>query len=138
KLSMLNKLRRNILEQFQNYNISKCSRNFSKVSNSRKSSYRLNDNVLSSMRTNVKNNAKVASYKTPKISLLLNVLDNNFNYLDIEDVNDIYIPLKYFTNRKYDRILKTISSKFDTYIYMPTIVKGNYKNLFYANAEKSV
>lgn len=137
-LSILNNLRRSILEQVQNYAISKCSRNFSKVSNSKKSSYKLNDSVLSSMRTNVKNNAKVTSYKTPKISLLLNVLDNNFNYLDIEDVNDIYIPLKYFTNRKYDRILKTISSKFDTYIYMPTIVKGNYKNLFYANAEKSV
>ena len=137
-LSILNNLRRSILEQVQNYAISKCSRNFSKISNSKKSSYKLNDSVLSSMRTNVKNNAKVTSYKTPKISLLLNVLDNNFNYLDIEDVNDIYIPLKYFTNRKYDRILKTISSKFDTYIYMPTIVKGNYKNLFYANAEKSV
>ena len=137
-LSVLNNLRRSILEQVQNYAISKCSRNFSKISNSKKSSYKLNDSVLSSMRTNIKNNAKVASYKTPKISLLLNVLDNSFNYLDIEDVNDIYIPLKYFTNRKYDRILKTISSKFDTYIYMPTIVKGNYKNLFYANAEKSV
>ena len=137
-LSILNNLRRSILEQVQNYAISKCSRNFSKISNSKKSSYKLNDSVLSSMRTNIKNNAKVASYKTPKISLLLNVLDNSFNYLDIEDVNDIYIPLKYFTNRKYDRILKTISSKFDTYIYMPTIVKGNYKNLFYANAEKSV
>ena len=39
---------------------------------------------------------------------------------------------------KYENILKTISKKFDTYIYMPTIVKGNYKNLFYANAENAV
>ena len=34
--------------------------------------------------------------------------------------------------------MKILSKKFDTYIYMPTIVKGNYKNLFLANAENAV
>ena len=31
-----------------------------------------------------------------------------------------------------------ISQKYPTYIYIPTIIKGNYINLFYDNAEKSV
>ena len=46
--------------------------------------------------------------------------------------------MKFFTDKKYNDILKTLGQDFNLYIYMPTIIKGNYKNLFYANAEKSV
>ena len=73
-----------------------------------------------------------------KITVLLNLLNLDFDYSKLENIDDIYIPLKYFTNRKYDNILKTISQKFDTYVYMPTIVKGNYKNLLYANIEIAI
>ena len=62
----------------------------------------------------------------------------NLDYSKLEHIDNIYIPLKYFTSKKYENCLKTISRKFDTYIYMPTIVKGNYKNLFLANAEDAV
>ena len=82
--------------------------------------------------------AKLSKNTKPKISLLLNILDENFDYSKLEKVDDVYVPLKYFTNRKYEPSLKAISKRFDTYIYMPTIVKGNYKNLFLANAETAV
>ena len=68
-----------------------------------------------------------------KISLLLNILDVNTNYSELEDVDNVYIPLKYFANPNYANILKNISNSFHTYIYMPTIIKGNYRNLFANN-----
>ena len=79
-----------------------------------------------------------ANNNHPKIALLLNIINEDFDYNKLDFVDDVYIPLKYFTSKKYEPSLKIISKKFDTYIYMPTIVKGNYKNLFLANAESAV
>ena len=41
-----------------------------------------------------------------KITVLLNLLNLDFDYSKLKDIDDVYIPLKYFTNRKYDNILK--------------------------------
>lgn len=95
-------------------------------------------NCYGDMKDFQKNESTLSKQSTPKISVLLNLLNVDFDYSKLENIDNIYIPLKYFTNRKYSKILKTISEKFDTYIYLPTIVKGNYKNLFYANSESAV
>ena len=60
-----------------------------------------------------------------KISLLLNVLNTNFDYSNLHVVDRIYIPLKYFRAKKYANILSAITQIFDTYIYMPTIIRNN-------------
>ena len=39
---------------------------------------------------------------------------------------------------KFDNILKTLTKKFNTYIYLPTIKKINYRNLFYNNIKDTV
>lgn len=64
-----------------------------------------------------------------QVSVLLNILKENENYENLQNIDNVYIPLKYFSNKKYENIIKTINNKFDTYIYLPTIIKGNYKNL---------
>lgn len=139
KLSSLNKLRRTVLEQVEDYAISKCSRHYSEKQLPKNNSYVMKDNVLSNMRSYVKNDISLNKMKSPKISVLLNYLNLNFDYSKLSDkINNIYIPLKFFTTKKYENILKTLSKNFNTYIYMPTIIKGNYKNLFYANAQNSV
>ncbi len=143
KLSTLNELRRVALEQVQDYAIAQCSRNYSdsskKKTTTQNLSYTMNDSVLSDMRNYVKNDTTIAKMQSPKISVLLNELHLNFDYSKLShNIDNIYLPLKFFTNKKYEQILKTLSKNFNTYIYMPTIVKGNYKNLFYANAESSV
>ncbi|MCI9015848.1 MAG: U32 family peptidase [Clostridia bacterium] len=76
--------------------------------------------------------------KSPKITLLLNVLNINSNYSELKDIDRIYIPLKFFANPKYSNILKTICFSFDTYIYIPNIVKSNYRNLFINIIDKSI
>lgn len=139
KLSILNELRRTALKQVEDYAISNCYRNYSEELPTKNNAYPMKDNILSDMRSYVKNDINLVKMQPPKISVLLNCLNLNFDYSKLSNnINNIYIPLKFFTNKKYESILKTLSTKFNTYIYMPTIIKGNYKNLFYANAENSV
>ncbi len=134
KLSTLNELRRIALENVENFATSKIHRNLPPkieiASNEQK-----NAEVLEEMRAFKTSSTKTNGYK---ITVLLNLLNLDFDYSKLENIDDVYIPLKYFTNRKYDNILKIISQRFDTYVYMPTIVKGNYKNLLYANIEMAI
>lgn len=135
KLSILNELRRTALENIENFALSHINRPIPQSLSS------FNDNetkLLSDMRDFANTKINFFETRTPKISILLNQLNNNFNYSNLEDIDNIYIPLKYFANKKYEGILKVLSKKFDTFIYMPTIIKGNYKNLFYSNAENAV
>lgn len=69
-------------------------------------------------------------------SLLLNKLNLNFNYDKLEGCNNVYIPLKYFSTKIYEDIINKLGNKFNLYIYMPTIIKSNYKNLFKNNIEQ--
>lgn len=73
-----------------------------------------------------------------EISVLLNILNIDFDYSKLDNIDNIYIPLKYFSNNKYSEILNTLQKKFKLYIYMPTIIKANYINLFYTNIEKTI
>lgn len=76
--------------------------------------------------------------KEKKISILLNELDINTNYSLLETVDAVYVPLKYFADYKYANILKTLSLTQQLYIYMPNIIKANYKNLFTNNIDNAL
>ena len=71
------------------------------------------------------------------ISLLLNKINLN-DYTSLQGINNIYIPLKFFTQKKYEQIINDLSNKFNLYIYLPTIIKSNYRNLLAANIEKTI
>lgn len=111
-ISDLNELRRNGLDKFTNEFI-----------NSIKRSLKKNLPELQIKDIRKRNHKK-------KISLLLNILDVNTNYSELKNIDKVYIPLKYFTIPDYSNVIKNISSSFNTYIYMPTIIKTNYRNLF--------
>ena len=112
KLSSLNELRRTALENVEIYATSKIHRNLSKdLCKNQKEDNKLLDEMRAYKTSTTKNSPH-------KVTVLLNLLNLNFDYSKLENIDEIYIPLKYFTNRKYDNILKTISEKFDTYIYM--------------------
>lgn len=68
-----------------------------------------------------------------KISVLLNIINNNFDYSKLKNVDKIYIPFKYFILKDFATVIKTLSDTFDTYIYMPTIMRNNYNKLLSAN-----
>lgn len=119
-ISELNELRRNCIEKLENIIRNKyCNNDSSKI-------------PTASIKTQAKNFAD-ASKKS--ISILLNIINLNFNYLLLKNVQNIYIPLKYFVNKQYLSILKSISSNFNVYIYMPVVMRKNYTSLFKNNID---
>lgn len=133
KLSALNELRRTALQKVEDYAISKIHKN---IKTDFKDDLSTNPS-LESMRDFAKENINFEN-KFTKLSLLLNILNTEFDYSKLEDVDNLYIPLNYFNDKKFDNILKTLTKKFNTYIYLPTIKKINYRNLFYNNIKDTV
>lgn len=74
-----------------------------------------------------------SSHKETKISLLLNTLNLSYDYLELKNVSKIYLPFKYFINKDFSHLLLDVCKKFDTYIYMPTIIRNNYNRLIKNN-----
>ena len=64
-----------------------------------------------------------------KISLSFDNLNTDLDYSKLDKVDNIYIPLKFFTNKLYEDKILELSKIANIYISMPTIVKPNYKNL---------
>ncbi len=120
KISSLNDLRRNILSMVEQYILNTIKRG----------------TLNTTFSTHISSMLQHSS--PPKISLLLNILNDKFDYSNLNQVDSLYIPLKYFCNKKFDKILKDLSNKFNLYIYMPTIVKSNYSNLLSFNLESTL
>ena len=121
KVSMINKLRRQALSNVQDFATNNIIRkNIPDIS------------VPKIINNNVKPKQK-------EISVLLNKLNLDYSYDDLDNgINNIYIPLKYFTLNEYKNIIVTLSKKYNLYIYMPVIVKSNYRNLFISNIEQTL
>ena len=130
KLSLLNDLRRKILALVEDYALQKIKRNDS-IENNLISDHQYED-IKDSLVSNT-------NFKNFDISLLLNILNIDYDYSKLSDnIKNLYIPLKYFTNRNFADILHILDSKFNIYIYMPTIIKSNYRNLLLSNIENTL
>lgn len=130
KISYLNELRRNALEQVYKFAVGNTKRNYP-IANYDDSKFLSCDKTAEFYVEK-----KMCSKKC--LSLLLNILNLDFDYSKLEGIDNIYIPLKYFSNIKYSKILEILQQKFKIYIYLPTIIKANYRNLFYNNIEKNI
>lgn len=108
KLSEINSLRRNLLKKLEEIVVKKFIRAEIKV--------KLKETVEK-------------EHKETKISLLLSQLNPNFDYLKIDEVDRIYIPLRCFRTQRNKEIISKITSKFNTYIYLPAVMNLNYLNL---------
>lgn len=119
-ISTINELRRNAINQYSDILINECKRNYKETIN-----------------FSIKNTNDVKE-KEHKISLLLNILNVNFNYSKLENINKLYIPLKYFSLKEYNSVISSLCENFNTYIYMPNIIKPNFRNLFKDTIDKSL
>ncbi len=122
KLSTLNDLRRTILQMVEQYAIKAMQRA---------------PNKIIAKKAHKHSNTDIPMKKT-KLSLLLNILHKDFDYTQLHDIENVYIPLKYFSMKDYQDILHVLDKQFNIYIYMPTIIKSNYKNLLYSNIETTL
>lgn len=81
------------------------------------------------------NISKLSNLNERKISILFENMNIYYDYSKIKNIDNVYIPLKFFTNKKYTKLIIDLSAKFDIYVYMPTIIKPNYKNLLLNNLD---
>ncbi len=122
KISMLNELRRLALEKVEQFacnNIYRvCDRSYNYFCDMEVDNIDNDDfNTLQ-----VENNFN--------ISVLLNILNPSYTYENLsKSISNLYIPLKYFSNSHYKKILKFLSDNFNLYIYLPTIIRSNSRNL---------
>lgn len=61
------------------------------------------------------------------------MLNNDFDYASLQGIDKIYIPFKYFVLKDFATTIETICKTFNTYIYMPTIIRANYNKLISQN-----
>ena len=136
KLSTINDLRRTIIQMVEQYAINvmtrTCSITDKKVNKSK------NENHMMDKFEKEQHDSQKSLIKKTKLSLLLNILHTNFDYTQLQDIENVYVPLKYFSMKDYQEILHILDNQFNVYIYMPTIVKSNYKNLLSSNIENTL
>ena len=73
-----------------------------------------------------------------KYSVLLNSIDTSMDYSSLKNVDRVYIPLKFFIKKEFESKLLEISQFTDCYIDIPTIVRDNFRNVFYNNFDEKV
>lgn len=71
-----------------------------------------------------------------KVTLCLNRISNEIDYANLKNVDNVYIPFKYFLDEDLKESIENISKKFSTYILLPAITKSNYEKLLYNNLPK--
>lgn len=115
-ISCINELRRNALSQYEQKLISSFRKSIDNVN------FKYNHSCINH-----------STFKTKKVSVLFNLLNKNFDYTRLQNVDNIYIPFKFFILNDFSSIIQKISEKFNTYIYMPTIIRNNYTKLISNN-----
>ena len=120
KISSINALRRDALNALYQKGIN----NFTRILPSKLPSTELvHQHVFPSIRT---------------YSVLLNSIDISMDYSSLKNVDRVYIPLKFFIKKEFESKLLEISQFTDCYIDIPTIVRDNFRNVFYNNFDEKV
>lgn len=119
----LNEIRRMALTRIENIIISRVKR---------ESNY--SENKLENLRNKYLASAETMSLENENdkhVAAYFNIINPELDYSKLSNkyISCAYVPLRYFMNKRYSDALKTICSKFATYIYMPAIIKTNYKNV---------
>ena len=116
-VSILNEIRRIAIDKIKNAIIQDFKRHYLEHNKKDSETKNITNN-------NIKNNNKNTT--NTKISLLLNILNKNLDYTLLNNIDRLYIPLKYFGNKDYFEIINTLCAKSNVYIYMPTVLRQNY------------
>ena len=69
------------------------------------------------------------SISAPRVSVCLNSMSETLEYSKLQGIDNIYIPLRFFTAPKLKKQVKEITENFNTYLLMPAISKSNYEKI---------
>lgn len=114
-ISTLNELRRTAIEKLEQEVMSRTLRKAPELEQNYK------ENSIS----------YIPNMEHPRISLSLRnlFLDYDYTKLPHDKIDRIYLALKLFVDKKYEDIIDYLSQNYPIYIYLPTIIKANYKNI---------
>ena len=139
KISYINQLRRECLEKLEEQAIQRFSRDKKNIELSL-----INSNINNIAQNNsdksiiIQNNSDISvtgsnntNNENAKICLLLNELDLDYDYSKIDNTDNVYVPLKYFKNKQYEEIIETLARNNNLYIYLPTVLKDNFRNFYF-------
>ena len=129
-ISSLNDIRRNAISLFMD--------EFMKSYLSNRNTYNINSEKFTNANKTFVNADHHFNISDRKTCVLLENLHEDYSYSNLKGFDNVYIPLKYIVNKKYSDILLDLSSRFKMYIYMPTIIKTNYKNLLLNSLDEIV
>lgn len=73
-----------------------------------------------------------------KVVLLLNLINENYNYKNLSKVDRIYVPISEVILTKNLHKIEEITSVGDTYLYMPNVLRDEHKNIIYKKIEEIV
>ena len=82
-------------------------------------------------------NIKEKQEKT-EVGLLLNLINENYNYKNLNKVDKIYLPISEAMLTKNKEKIKEITSICNTYLYMPNIIRDEHKQVIYKKIEELV
>ena len=119
QMSVLNDLRRNVLDKLEMLVLEKYTHNLQKNP--------IDKDVICNA-NNIEN--------SKSISLLLNVINANYDYTLLNGFDKLYIPLNYFQNQKLKTLITKLTNNFNTYIYMPHVLKDKKEK--HINFEKII
>lgn len=74
----------------------------------------------------------------PQVSLLLNKINENYNYKNLTKVDKIYLPVQETFLAKNKEKIEEIINRADTYLYMPNIIRNEHKNIIYKKIDELV
>lgn len=97
-----------------------------------KSFLRKTNNILETDQTFEKNEGN----SDIRTTVCLNNIYENLKYQDIEGIDNIYIPLRFFVNPRLEMQIKAIINNFNTFLLMPAISKSNYEKIDIKNILK--
>lgn len=117
----LNELRRIALSKLENLIITKNKRITNFDENKFENTY---NNIFKHKENNILTEEK-------NIAIYFNIIHPEYDYskLSKKHISCVYMPLRFFMKKELADAMQTISSNFRTYIYMPAIIKSNYKNI---------
>lgn len=113
-ISTLNSIRRNALDDLE-----------IKLLNSFKRNKRIKLESVTGTNENQTNSQEL------RVSLCLNNIREEIDYSNLNGIDNVYLPFKYFLSNKEK--VDEICAKFNTYVLLPAITKSNYEKLIENN-----
>lgn len=73
-----------------------------------------------------------------KVAVLLNLINENFDYKNLSKVDKVYLPISEVILAKNKEKVKEITNVQNTYLYMPNIIRDEHKEIIYKSVQMAV